>query len=103
MKILKHEEIFYHGRCVMVCDQKCNKAWGINNRPRNQLSDDPDDFEWFTDDELGEAPIDPGTYECDHAKPLTPEQGYNKWCARECERSKTVSPYTFGTRMKNQP
>lgn len=88
--------------CTVACDGKCSKAWGINQRPRKYLSGDPDeaetakewgrradDFVWFADDELGEAPEDPGTYEGGHAKPLGPHE-MNKWCTRECERSVLV-------------
>jgi hypothetical protein len=71
----------------VACDAKCDKAWGINNRPRVQLSDDEDDYEFLADDELGAAPVDPGTYEGGHAKPDEVPEKHNKWCARECERS----------------
>lgn len=104
----------YFGQpCILICDAKCRKAWGINNRPQiyvgdpaqevygygfkrevpqgvyDQIIDENDTF-YLSDDELGEAPIDPGTYEGGHAKPQTPEQRLNKWCARECERSKLI-------------
>lgn len=78
---------FGHHR-ILACDGKCEKAWGMNTRARVELDpDDPDDFEWLADGELGEAPADPGTYESGHAKPLPDEPKLNKWCARECERS----------------
>lgn len=51
------------------------------------LSDDPDDYAYLADDEVGTAPIDPGTYEGGHAKPLPDSEKMNKWCVRECERS----------------
>lgn len=70
----------------VVCDRKCHKAWGISSRPRVQLSDDEDDFEYRGDDELGTAPVDPGTYEGANAKPHSPDEFPNKWCVRECER-----------------
>lgn len=95
--------------CILVCDGKCNKAWGMNNRPRIYLEDpeqrvydetgrrypdddsiDLDNHVELADSELGEAPIDPGTYEGGHAKPITPAERHNKWCARECERSRVV-------------
>lgn len=57
----------------VMCDRNCGKAWGINARPRVQLSDDPDDFAYLADDELDDAPVDPGTREGDVAKPLTPD------------------------------
>lgn len=79
--------IKYFGQPADVdCDQKCNKAWGINNRPRVQLGQDEDDYEWLSDGELGQAPIDPGTYEGSDAKPLFPDEFPNRWCVRECER-----------------
>ena len=88
-------------------DGKCNKAWGVNQRPKIQLSDDDDDIAWLADSELGEAPIDPGTYEGGEGKPLTPK--HNKWCFRECERSSNcpVSEIpklkSFEERRYNQP
>ena len=68
------------------CDGNCKKAWGINARPSIQLSDDPDDFEYMSDGELGEAPADSGMYEGGHAKPGSQDEFPNKWCVRECER-----------------
>lgn len=70
----------------VACDEKCEKAWGINNRPKVNLSDDPDDYYYLADDEVGIAPQDPGTYEGSHAKPVNKEGIPNKWCVRECER-----------------
>lgn len=76
--------IFFGQPLILACDGKCEKAWGINVRPKKLLSDDVDDFYWIPDQELGMAPEDPGTYEGGHGKsPLS----LNKWCARECERS----------------
>ena len=93
---MKHEFekiVLYFGQDMKVaCDGKCNKAWGINERPKNQLSDDEDDFEYFSDDELETAPEDPGTYEGGHAKPLSNTEFPNKWCVRECERCSHSSP-----------
>lgn len=71
---------------TLVCDGKCKKAWGINARQREFLSDDEDDFYFLADDEIAEdAPEDPGSYEGGHAKPR--DKVHNKWCCRECERS----------------
>ena len=70
----------------VVCDGNCKKAWGINNRPKAQLSDDEDDLAFLADGELGEAPADPGTYEGRDAKPESAAKFPNKWCVRECER-----------------
>lgn len=78
---------------VLACDGQCGKAWGINCRPRFYLSPDPDDIAMFADHELGVAPIDPGTYEGGHMKPLGPADGeHNKWCCRECERCVMLRP-----------
>ena len=71
---------------ALACDGACSKAWGINNRPRLQLSDDVDDYEYLSDNDLGDAPLDPGTYEGGCAKPVDDSQRLNKWCVRECER-----------------
>lgn len=51
-----------------------------------QLSADEDDYAYLADDELDDAPTDPGTYEGADAKPLSPDEFPNKWCVRECER-----------------
>jgi len=79
--------ITYCGQKAKIgCDEKCNKSWGLNNRPKIQISDDEDDIAWLSDDELDNAPIDPKTYEGDCAKPTCDEEKLNKWCVRECER-----------------
>ena len=83
---------FFDTPAAVGCDGKCNKAWGANTRPKVQISDDPDDFAYMADHELGEAPEDPGTYECDDAKPTNPEDRLNRWCVRECERSAMTNP-----------
>lgn len=74
------------------CDGNCKKAWGVNSRPKKYLSADPDDYEFLSDSELGEAPIDPGTYEGSDAKPLSLDEFPNKWCVRECERCNMSDP-----------
>ena len=104
--------VLYCGRsAVLVCDGRCDKAWGINGRPRFYFQEslevarrlakgteprDPDDYIFVPDDLLGTAPADPGTYEGDHAKPsvvpLTDSSRMNKWCARECERCALLEP-----------
>jgi hypothetical protein len=71
---------------AIACDARCDKAWGINLRPRVVLSAEPGDSAFLTDGELGEAPADPGTYEGGHGKPRRPQDRLNKWCFRECER-----------------
>lgn len=80
--------ITYFGeKCLLACDAKCNKAWGVPSRPYVQLGEEPDDVLYMSDSELGEAPIDPGTYEGGYGKPQSLEYRHNKWCARSCERS----------------
>lgn len=71
----------------VVCDKKCEKAWGVSSRPKVNLdSQNPDDIVYMADSDLGEAPRDPGTYEGGHGKPFNPDE-HNKWCVRQCERS----------------
>ncbi|GAA0271067.1 hypothetical protein LNAOJCKE_0893 [Methylorubrum aminovorans] len=106
-------QIVYFGQpAVVICDAKCGKAWGINCRPRVTLSDDPDDYAYLADDELGEAPSDPGTYEGGDAKPTEPSERLNRWCVRECERcamskpgkaTETIAARDFSRRDFNQP
>ncbi len=100
---------WFGSEVTLACDGKCTKAWGLNCRPKVELDpSEPDDVAWLADDELGDAPQDPGTYEGGHAKPEGPHE-MNKWCARECERSeifdegKEVTARDFSQRMYNQP
>lgn len=88
------KDIKYCGQsATVVCDGKCSKAWGINNRPKLQLDpQNEDDIVWLADCELGDAPADPGTYEGFQAKPTCDEERMNKWCVRECERSDMFRP-----------
>lgn len=78
--------MFCDQQAKVGCDEKCEKAWGNENRPKVQLSEDEDDYAFLSDDELGEAPIDPGTYEGGQAKPIDKKDIPNRWCIRECER-----------------
>lgn len=96
--------------CAVACDAKCEKAWGINNRPQVQFDkNDDDDTAYLPDDDLGIAPDDPGTYEGGYGKPQLPNQRLNKWCVRECERSaiadlgELVELPDFSTLVYNQP
>lgn len=83
------KNIMYFGQHThAVCDGKCEKAWGAHNRPRRQMSDDDDDFEFLSDEELDTAPANPGTYEDGYGKPDLPDYRLNKWCVRECERAR---------------
>jgi len=78
-----------------ACDGRCDKAWGINSRPSipsradRQSAPDPDDYAFLADDELGSAPVNPGTYEGGHGKPVGAKVpgDINKWCVRACERA----------------
>lgn len=100
----------YAGKPInIICDKKCEKAWGINNRPRlyrmeggvyrevmfeewyNEQIPDENDSCYLADDELGNAPLDPGTYEGGDAKPFHPTR-HNRWCVRECERCEWGHP-----------
>jgi hypothetical protein len=88
--------ITYCGQTAKVaCDGKCEKAWGLNNRSKEQLSDDEDDYAFLADGELGIAPIYPGTFEGSDGKPLSVNQFPNKWCVRECERCTMSQPGEF--------
>lgn len=101
---------YFGVRHILECDARCDKAWGIADRPRVLLpnADNEDDFEYLGDNELGEAPKDPGTYECDESKPQSPEERHNKWCARACERA-VIMPWgksyelpDFSRRVRNR-
>ena len=85
------------------------KAWGINIRQKIEFdANNPDDIAYLTDGELGDAPVDPGTYEGNCSKPRSPRE-MNKWCARECERSDTAITVDkivlpdYSKRVFNQP
>jgi hypothetical protein len=100
---------FFGHTLILACDANCSKAWGINSRPKVQLSDSEDDYAFLADGELAEAPVDPGTYEGECAKPQTESARLNKWCCRECERHVMVKPGEefelpdFGQRRYNCP
>jgi hypothetical protein len=105
----QQQSITYFGQtCILACDRQCNKAWGINNRPKIQLDEnDDDDFAYLSDGDLLEAPVNPGTSEGGQYKPKNGR--FNKWCARECERSrifKSGEPIElpdFSNLVYNQP
>jgi hypothetical protein len=79
---------YFENPCAVACDARCDKAWGINSRPKIEFDpEEPDDYAYKSDRELGLAPVDPGTYEGGHGKPQHPDERLNKWCVRECERS----------------
>lgn len=70
----------------IACDEKCHKAWGMNERPKIQLSDNEDDYCYLADGELGTAPESSPHLCCDEDKPRGKSEIPNKWCANECER-----------------
>ena len=82
--------IFFGHAFILACDAKCEKAWGMSQRPKVQISANEDDTAYKSDEELGTAPIYPGTYEGEDGKPLCEADRLNKWCCRECERSVMV-------------
>ena len=86
--------IQYYGQEAKVgCDEKCNKAWGYTLRPQIHLDkNDPDDFVYLSDDELGEAPKKPYTSEGNDYKPQSKSEIPNKWCVRQCERCAISMP-----------
>lgn len=88
------KQITFCGQPAIVgCDAKCDKAWGINNRPKVEFDEDnPDDYAFLADSELGKAPEDPGTYEGGFGKPQLKSERLNKWCVRECERCEMSDP-----------
>lgn len=104
------KQVLYGGKVmVLACDGQCNKAWGINSRPSIKFDEkDPDDNALLADNEVGDAPTNPGTYEGGHGKPNSPAE-MNKWCSRECERSsmaavgEPVVLRDFTKRCYNQP
>ncbi|MHA1345011.1 MAG: hypothetical protein ACTSO3_01290 [Candidatus Heimdallarchaeaceae archaeon] len=98
---MKEAIITFFGQKVKVnCDSNCCKAWGSNLRPNVKLSDDEDDWTWLADNELGEAPTDPGSYEGGHAKPKSSNEFPNKWCVRECERCNMSNPGQYNMPLK---
>lgn len=108
MQQLVTEIVFLGQKAVVACDRKCEKAFGVNRRPRIQLSEEADNYAFLADDAVGLAPQDPGTYEGGEGKPYSPER-HNKWCVRECERSVTVKAGepivlpNFSEQLFNQP
>lgn len=94
--MLTKKIVFFGQPAVLACDGRCDKAWGINSRPKKQFSEDPDDYVFLADQELGTAPRDPGTYEGRDGKPsdkpLEDAEEMNRWCARECERCSLLKP-----------
>lgn len=75
---------------ISHCDGRCDKAWGISERPKVHL--DPveyDDYAFLADGELGTAPAS-SWWEGGQGKPIDDVDPHlnwlNKWCIRQCER-----------------
>ncbi len=85
--------LFFGQQATHACDGRCDKAWGTNGRPHEQLSDDIDDYAYLADGELDTAPAVTGITEGGQNKPLNAKgpDDINKWCVRECERA-WISP-----------
>lgn len=103
---MKSKQVVYFGTpIVMFCDGQCQKAWGINGRPKRQLSANEDDYEFLADGELGNAPLDTGSWEGGDGKPsefpLEDANRMNKWCLRECERCSFKELKTFVEPVRN--
>lgn len=79
---------FFDEQNQISCDELCDKAWGINSRPKIQLSeDDEDDYCFLADSELEIAPSQSSFWEGGDNKPICEKDKHNKWCVRECERA----------------
>lgn len=90
--MLKTDITYFGQATTVVCDHKCEKAFGLNTRPQSHGDpDNDDDIIWHADYEVPDAPEDPGTYEGGEGKPMHPTR-HNKWCVRECERSDLCRP-----------
>ena len=73
---------------VLICDNGCAQAWGLNSRPTVEVAGRT----FYISDNEQRAPDNPGTEEGGHMKPANVENAYklNRWCVRECERSTLV-------------
>jgi hypothetical protein len=98
--LLARSIVFCGRSMVVACDGRCDRAWGVQERPRTALSPgDPDDFVWLGD-EHEDARTTPGrehlVSEGGDLRPsdvaLSPGDSVlmNRWCARACERSVLV-------------
>lgn len=103
-RLLLKRITFFGQAAVIACDGRCDKAWGINGRPKislrhTMLPEDPDDYVYVGDHALGKAPPPGetvGQSEGGDFKPsatsLADGEDMNRWCARECERRVMVKP-----------
>jgi len=85
---------------VLVCDGRCNKAWGIDGRPKHHFSKDVDDYVFLGDALLGTAPGPGATVTIEEGGDPKPSDVWldekdaprmNRWCARQCERSRLIA------------
>lgn len=96
-EILVKSITYFFQAAIVACDGRCDKAFGINTRPKLPNDDDDAERVYLGDKEVGTAPDDPGSYEGGQGKPFAafhagnPDR-LNKWCVRECERSVMVRP-----------
>lgn len=84
---------------VLVCDGRCDKAWGIDGRPKQHYSKDVDDYVFLGDALLGTAPGPGATVTTEEGGDFKPSDvsldvedapRMNRWCARQCERSRML-------------
>ena len=54
---IEFEIIWFQRKCVLTCDGKCEKVWGIDSRLQNNKN------QYLKDVELETAPVNPETYE----------------------------------------
>jgi hypothetical protein len=112
--MISKEIVAFGERQVIACDKKCEKAFGLNGRPFEQLSEDVDDIVWLADSEVGIAPTSGKTVIMSEGFNMKPNPDLedsllNKWCYRQCERcvsAKTVEAIQlpdFSKRQYNQP
>lgn len=83
------------GNAMLVCDHKCEKAFGVDGRRLShenmrQLSAEEDDILYLPDDEVGVSntvnEVFGGIKPTEHVK----------WCYRSCERSSAIEPLLGG-------
>mgnify|MGYP003404605358 FL=1 len=111
---------YFGQKAKVACDEKCNKAWGGNSRPRiyPEISDtkifglgddsiypdddsiDVNDYGYCSDLELPEAPIKSDGDEGGDFKPINKNEIGNKWCVRECERCVMSKPNEYDKPLK---
>jgi hypothetical protein len=90
-EILQSDIVYRGQKVTLACDGRCDKAFGINQRPTNPDNLD-DEIEYLADDEVGIAPKFSRALEGGQDKPQSHSAAHNKWCARQCERSVLVDP-----------